>query len=190
MQLASRAAARQSARIRPSFPLVGIRFNSSSSLQNDRDVLSNILAEVADRQDEQTFFPAGHSQDTWQSQGQRRQFSLNMFIRPHFWSHEHRFKKQRQNLIRPAVAPGRREALEHDVLHYHGIDPLWETSNPSLLSSFVTVMGKIKPRSANRITTKTQRRMGKAIRRARMMGVIPFFSTPKLTSSKKRQRYD
>lgn len=37
-------------------------------------------------------------------------------------------------------------------------------------------MGKIKPRSQTKLTWRSQRRLGKAIRRAKMMGIIPVLS--------------
>lgn len=48
--------------------------------------------------------------------------------------------------------------------------------NPALLSRFVTNMGKIMNRAQTRLTWKNQRKVGKAIRRARAMGVMPYFA--------------
>lgn len=62
------------------------------------------------------------------------------------------------------------------MFHQLQIDPLHEAMNSRLLSYFVTEMGKIKPRSATKLTWRSQRRLGKAIRRAKMMGVIPVLS--------------
>lgn len=44
------------------------------------------------------------------------------------------------------------------------------------MSRFVTTMGKIKGRNETNLTWKNQRRLGKAIRRAKMMGIIPVLS--------------
>ncbi|KAF9226609.1 hypothetical protein BS17DRAFT_697567, partial [Gyrodon lividus] len=121
----------------------------------------------------------------WQSQGPRRQFSPGLFIRPHYWSHEHRFEKKHVRRTLSQVGPGRREARDHDILRHFDIDPTWETSNPTLLAAFLTDMGKIRPRTQTRLSTKTQRRIGKAIRRAKMMGVIPLLSNPRLLPKKR-----
>ncbi|KIO12667.1 hypothetical protein M404DRAFT_123841, partial [Pisolithus tinctorius Marx 270] len=102
------------------------------------------------------------------------------FIRPHYWSHEHRFEKQRLSTSQPLVAPGSREARERDALRHFGIDPVYETSNTTLLASFITEMGKTKSRVETKLTTKTQRRLGKAIRRAKMMGILPQLSNPRI----------
>ena len=102
------------------------------------------------------------------------------FIRPHYWTYQHRFQPKNIRTAPPLVAPSRKEACQHDVFRELGIDPLWETSNSTLLASFVTELSKIRPRTHTRLTTKTQRRLGKAIRRAKMMGVIPLFYNPRM----------
>ena len=63
-----------------------------------------------------------------------------------------------------------------DAFHQLNIDPLHEATSSNLMSSFVTEMGKIRTRSETLLTWKNQRRLGKAIRRARMMGIIPILS--------------
>jgi small subunit ribosomal protein S18 len=65
-----------------------------------------------------------------------------------------------------------------DVFHQLGLNPLLECQNPALLGGFMSEMGKIYGREVTGLTVKNQRRLGKAIRRARMMGVIPILSTP------------
>lgn len=44
------------------------------------------------------------------------------------------------------------------------------------MSDYVTSMGKITPRIENIITMKSQRKLAKAIKRAKMMGIIPVHS--------------
>lgn len=102
------------------------------------------------------------------------------FIRPHYWSHKHRFQPRNGRTAPPLVAPGRKEAFQYDIFREFGIDPLWETSNSTLLATFVSELGKIRPRTQTRLTTKTQRKLAKAIRRAKMMGVIPLFYNPRM----------
>lgn len=53
--------------------------------------------------------------------------------------------------------------------------------NSTLLSHFVTDMGKIRKRADTQLTWKNQRRLGKAIRRAKMMGIIPVLSRRSLS---------
>jgi small subunit ribosomal protein S18 len=104
----------------------------------------------------------------------------SQFIRPHYFSHDHRFKGPPPFAKRPLIGPGQKKAKQQDVFYHLGIDPLQEASNDVLMSSFVTEMGKIKHRAETGLTTKSQRRLGKAIRRAKMMGVIPVLSSSRL----------
>ncbi|KAJ2820421.1 hypothetical protein IWW50_005062 [Coemansia erecta] len=57
-----------------------------------------------------------------------------------------------------------------------GIDPLKEYKNTMMLSSFVTDMGRIKPRYQTGLSAQSQRRVAQAIRRARSFGLIPVTS--------------
>ncbi|BGP44753.1 hypothetical protein JCM10450v2_000567 [Rhodotorula kratochvilovae] len=67
-------------------------------------------------------------------------------------------------------------AESHDPFVRYGLDPLRDaTTNPFVLSEFVTSMGKIKNRGKTGLQRKSQRRIGKAVRRARSMGIIPTF---------------
>ncbi|KAI6047446.1 hypothetical protein EDC04DRAFT_622721 [Pisolithus marmoratus] len=148
-----------------------------SSVEDDRNELKKIMNDEADKAEAQAPVDPNIS---WQQKGIRRKFAPGLFIRPHYWSHEHRFEKQRHSTSQALVAPGSREARERDALRHFGIDPLYETSNTTLLASFITEMGKTKSRIETKLTTKTQRRLGKAIRRAKMMGVLPQLSNPRI----------
>jgi small subunit ribosomal protein S18 len=68
------------------------------------------------------------------------------------------------------------EARKDDIFYQLEMDPLKEFNNHKLLCGFITSMGKIKSRGGTRLTQRSQRRIGKAIRRARQMGVIPWMS--------------
>ncbi|KAJ2747000.1 hypothetical protein GGI20_000896 [Coemansia sp. BCRC 34301] len=56
------------------------------------------------------------------------------------------------------------------------MNPLKAYKNSSLLSRFITDMGKIKPRYKTGLTPKSQRRVAQAIKRARAFGLIPVTS--------------
>ncbi|BGP52856.1 hypothetical protein JCM8202_003938 [Rhodotorula sphaerocarpa] len=74
------------------------------------------------------------------------------------------------------LGPPTAYAHTHDPFIRYGIDPVEDSQlNPALLSEFVTSMGKIKPRGKTGLQRKTQRKVGKAIRRARSMGIMPTF---------------
>lgn len=46
--------------------------------------------------------------------------------------------------------------------------------NVKLLKAFLTKYGKIRPRRKTRVTVQDQRKISKAIRKARAIGIIPF----------------
>lgn len=76
----------------------------------------------------------------------------------------------------PRFGPGAKQAASKDAFLYLGIDPLKEAMNDALLSKFVTTMGKIKGRNETGLSRRSQRRVGKAVRRARAMGILPMMS--------------
>lgn len=84
--------------------------------------------------------------------------------------------RTRPVLKSPAVAPPPSVARSKDVFHQLNLDPRDFSANPSVLSHFVTEMGKIKGRDQTMLTLKSQRLLGRTIRRAKMMGVIPNLS--------------
>lgn len=108
--------------------------------------------------------------------------ALLQFIRPHQLTYKYRLQPTRRLIRPPTVGPGSAESRYGDVFHQLGIDPLDQCMNPQLLSHFVSDMGKIYGRHITKLTTRSQRRLGKAIRRAKMMGVIPILSKAKKSS--------
>lgn len=74
------------------------------------------------------------------------------------------------------VAPDARFLKPIDPFHNLNINPSNEYLNGRLLSSFVTSVGRIKTRAENGLTEKSQKRVSKAIKRARCMGLISRWS--------------
>lgn len=74
------------------------------------------------------------------------------------------------------AGPPRPLAVREDVFHQLDINPLDEVLNSGLITQYTTDMGRIKARRETRLTWRNQRKVGKAIRRARAMGLIPSFS--------------
>lgn len=72
--------------------------------------------------------------------------------------------------------PSAKASRRFDIFHRLDIDPLHEALNPRLLSGFVSDLGRINPRFKTSLTWKSQRKMGKAIRRAKAIGILPQFS--------------
>jgi len=97
------------------------------------------------------------------------------WVSPHNYTYENRSRPQKSTK-RYAVGPSAKASKDADVFYQAGIDPLAECMNTTLMSYFVTEMGKIKGRAETKLTWRSQRRLGKAIRTAKMMGLIPMFS--------------
>ncbi|KAL7278667.1 hypothetical protein ACG7TL_007668 [Trametes sanguinea] len=104
-----------------------------------------------------------------------RGFAPNQFVQPRSFSRDVYTRYARPSK-RPMLGPDASTSRYLDVFHQLDIDPLKECQNSTLLSHFVTSMGKIKGRNETNLTWKNQRRIGKAIRRAKMMGIIPLLS--------------
>lgn len=83
---------------------------------------------------------------------------------------------QQRPYKRAAVAPAPAVARQRDTFHQLKLDPRHFTANAPVLSHFVTEMGKIKGRDQTGLTSKSQRLLGRTIRRAKMMGIIPTLS--------------
>ncbi|KAJ6515734.1 hypothetical protein C8R45DRAFT_217420 [Mycena sanguinolenta] len=84
-------------------------------------------------------------------------------------------------MSRPAqIPPSTRDARKNDVFYQLDVDPLKLAQHPAVLTPFMSELAMIHPRRTTALTTKSQRRIAKAIRRAKMMGVIPLYSKLKL----------
>ncbi|PVU96149.1 hypothetical protein BB559_002496 [Furculomyces boomerangus] len=56
------------------------------------------------------------------------------------------------------------------------IDPLIEYKNTKMMQYYLTEMGRIIPRGKNGLSAKTQKKLSKAIKRARAFGLLSFTS--------------
>ena len=74
---------------------------------------------------------------------------------------------------RSLVAPPSAVCRQRDVFHQLNIDPRTCTTNSVLLSQYVSEMGKVQGRHITGLTSKNQRLLGKTIRRAKQMGIMP-----------------
>ena len=81
---------------------------------------------------------------------------------------------------RPLMAKHRLSQLD-DHFRLAGVDPLDEWKSASLLSEFLTDMGRLKTREQTGLGAKSQRKLAKAVRRARALGILP--STSKYSFS-------
>ncbi|KIM90948.1 hypothetical protein PILCRDRAFT_811450 [Piloderma croceum F 1598] len=111
-----------------------------------------------------------------QKQETIRTFTLNKPLHPSEFSRERRVITPRRSLKPWDLGPPAKLARHKDPFHQMGIDPLDECLNSTLLSQYVTSMGRIEKRAVTRLTSKSQRKISKAIKRAKMMGIIPIHS--------------
>lgn len=89
---------------------------------------------------------------------------------------KNRMWRKPKSAIPRTSGPKKALAIRDDIFHQLDIDPLHEIYNRVLLRSYVSELGRIIPRDQTRLTWKNQRKLGKAIRRAKAMGIIPVFS--------------
>ncbi|ORY84331.1 ribosomal protein S18 [Protomyces lactucae-debilis] len=66
----------------------------------------------------------------------------------------------------------RAEGYNQDDFAILGIDPQDEYKSFNLLSEYISTLGRIKPREATGLSAKNQRKLGKAVRRARALGIL------------------
>lgn len=76
----------------------------------------------------------------------------------------------------PLLGPSRANLRQTDPFLALNMDPLKEVQNPNLFNSYLTEMGRIVSRNKSGLGWKNQRRMGKAVRRARCMGLLPYWN--------------
>ncbi|KAF5363726.1 hypothetical protein D9756_000740 [Leucocoprinus leucothites] len=149
------------------------RISTSSPLRNDpqlttTDQLAEVLGNVTAPQDAQTAFA---QRKKW------RMFYAGDIVSPNELSPE-KCANSRKNLKRPIAPPPSPVTRYNDVFRQLDLDPLDFSLNPGVLSAFTSEMGKIYGRNVTGLTARNQRRLGKAIRRARMVGVLPQLSKP------------
>src|SRR5882762_7224095 len=93
--------------------------------------------------------------------------------------HPTEFSRERRVHGRPRfpkpwdLGPPNNAARRSDVFHQMEIDPVNECMNSRLLLNYMTFMGRIKKRAETKLTMRSQKRVAKAIKRAKMMGIIP-----------------
>jgi ribosomal protein S18 len=68
--------------------------------------------------------------------------------------------------------------IQKDVLEQLQVNPLKEYTDVLLLSHFVTTMGHLKSGIANGLSASNQRKVAKAVKRARAFGLLPFTLKP------------
>ncbi|KAG6903489.1 hypothetical protein C0995_005512 [Termitomyces sp. Mi166 len=140
--------------------------------------LEGVLNNQAEVQESRNFSGSDDSYDrSFQEVVKWKKFKADGFVRPHDFTYKARFNAQPQyQTRRPTQGPPPSVARYNDIFYQFDIDPLDLSMEPSILSHYVSEMGKVYGRNITGLTSKSQRQLGKAIRRAKMMGVIPILS--------------
>ena len=77
------------------------------------------------------------------------------------------------------IIPTSREARHKNPFYQLDLDPRDFCMNAPLLYEFVSELGKIQTRDFTNLTARSQRLLGKAIRRAKQMGIMAIHSKPR-----------
>ncbi|KAF9006500.1 hypothetical protein BDQ17DRAFT_287566 [Cyathus striatus] len=110
--------------------------------------------------------------------GKIKPFRLNVTLKPRDFTQSYRTAKAISFSKPRTVAPIAAKARRGDIFHQLDLNPLSFTTHPAILASFVSEMGLVYPRTITQLTPKNQRAISRAIRRAKMMGIIPSLSRP------------
>jgi len=127
------------------------------------------------------------------SDGSRRlSFNPNQMLKPSDLQFENLIHPgDRENRKpRPVVrrTPTKKEVQLTDPFLYYNINILKEPYNPDLLANFITPLGRIKKRALTGLSKGNQKKVSKAIRRARCMGFLPYFGKPLERYSEEHQQ--
>jgi len=116
-------------------------------------------------------------------------FRANRVINPADLTYQTRTYESRRPK-RSNVALSSSTCRHRDPFYQLDLDPRDFTANPVVLSEYLSEMAKIQGRAQTYLTAKNQRLLGKTIRRAKMMGIIPHLSilTSVQRTSKMRRR--
>ncbi|KAF8076548.1 ribosomal protein S18 [Lyophyllum atratum] len=155
---------------------------SEDSTQAVWDDVGSLIKDQVDKGEAQApqkpFAASGNSQQRQQAGVAKwKPFKPTRFVRPHELTYKARINAPpTYKPRRAAVGPPPAVARYNDVFYQFNINPLSQAMNPEILSHYMSEMGKIYGRNITGLTSKSQRKIGKAIRRAKMMGVIPVLS--------------
>ncbi|KAF8812322.1 hypothetical protein BYT27DRAFT_7159584 [Phlegmacium glaucopus] len=120
-----------------------------------------------------------HTDQRWNS------FRANRVINPADLTYQTRTYEPRRPKKSNVALPSS-TCRYRDPFYQLDLDPRDFTANPLVLSEYLSEMGKIQGRAHTHLTAKNQRLLGKTIRRAKMMGIIPHLSI--LTSADRTSR--
>ncbi|PPQ63433.1 hypothetical protein CVT24_004943 [Panaeolus cyanescens] len=109
-----------------------------------------------------------------------KSYQLNRILQPFDLTYKSRVIESKP-FKRVTVAPPSSVARHSDIFYQLNLNPRQFTTNPVVLAEYLSEMGKIQGRESTFLTAKNQRALAKTIRRAKMMGLIPNLSMPRVS---------
>ncbi|WWC69910.1 mitochondrial 37S ribosomal protein bS18m [Kwoniella pini CBS 10737] len=106
----------------------------------------------------------------------RKPFRANSYAPPHSFNQNSLYPEPRPYAKAPLLGPSKKIASQIDPFYLSKTSPINHYLNPLFSLNFVNPMGKIKSRSETGLTWKSQKKIGKLVRRARSMGIISRWS--------------
>jgi small subunit ribosomal protein S18 len=97
-------------------------------------------------------------------------------IRPYDLTQSSLYPTRKPGAKPPLLGPSKKVAIQVDPFYQSGTSPIEHTLNPNFTLAFVNSLGRIKGRAETGLTRRSQRRVGKMVRRARAMGLVSKFS--------------
>ncbi|BEI84200.1 hypothetical protein CcaverHIS002_0408040 [Cutaneotrichosporon cavernicola] len=110
------------------------------------------------------------------SEDGRRQFRPNEFAEPHVFKESDLYPTQKPRPKAPLLGPSKRVAKQIDPFFIRKSNALDHSVNPLMSMAFIDSFGRIKGRNETGLTWRSQKMVGKMVRRARAMGVIPHWA--------------
>ncbi|KAJ1027484.1 hypothetical protein NDA18_003490 [Ustilago nuda] len=133
-----------------------------------------------------TAFSIHNPRSSTPSPSTRQTVSGRAFMNGHYYNPStlslNSITQRAPRLARPLLGPTKKEAMSQDPIYQNGLNPAKASlnddtyKNAAILANYVSEMGKILPRSSTGLTRKSQRQVGKAVRRARSIGLLPVMS--------------
>ncbi|KAK4685024.1 hypothetical protein P7C73_g5131, partial [Tremellales sp. Uapishka_1] len=168
-------------------------FNAPSPITSQRDLLTERISSLASRaasspssysssSSSSSSAPALTSRmlrdlpDRTEEDETRKRFSAGQRTSPHSFRRASLYPEQKRRAVAPLLGPPVKIAKQIDPFHLSRSSPLEHVMNPNFVYSFLGPMGKIKSRAKTGLTWKSQRMVGKMVRRARGMGLISRWS--------------
>ncbi|WVO15199.1 ribosomal protein S18 [Cryptococcus depauperatus] len=156
----------------PWIPCIARYIHTTASRSEPRSFVAIMNSSISQATNSSGAQPFRTSNTAQTMVGKKEMFGPNSFVRPQSFTHESLYPTNRPMAKAPLLGPPRKIAVKIDPFHITKTNPLAHDMNPFYAYEFVNQMGKLRSRAETGLTWKSQRRVGKLVRRARAMGII------------------